>query len=182
MDGASGFKRVVRRSSGGSDMMSLVKYGQRQAWIALLLAAGACAPSAAKLGAIEIMDVWVASTVVMPGMAMNGAAYMVIWNRGNEPDRLVAAETDAAQAVELHQTVIDGQGIATMKPLTAVELPPNAEVRIEPGSYHLMLVAITREFKVGDIVNLSLTFEKAGTVELAAFARERQPIHNRRKP
>lgn len=113
-----------------------------------------------------------ASLVVPLGHVENGAGAHAS-AVGAEADRLVAADTDVAQAVEFHQTTIDDKGLATMKPLAAIELPPNSEIRVEPGSYHLMLVAITRELKVGDTVMLRLTFEKAGTVELVAPVRDR---------
>jgi copper(I)-binding protein len=39
-------------------------------------------------------------------------------------------------------------------------------VELKPGSYHLMLMGLKAQPKAGDKVKGTLTFEKAGTVEI----------------
>jgi hypothetical protein len=143
-------------------------------WIVATLGLAACsrADASTRIGDIEIMDAWVASTFLMPDMDMNGAAYMTIWNRGVDADRLVAADTDAAEAVEFHQTSVQNN-IASMQWLESIDIPAQTEVRVAPGAYHLMLVAITRELKVGETITLRLTFAEAGMVVVTALVRER---------
>jgi len=44
------------------------------------------------------------------GAASTGAAYLTIINEGGEPDRLIAAASPVARAVELHETRLEGDG------------------------------------------------------------------------
>ena len=45
-------------------------------------------------------------------------------------------------------------------------IPPGATVELKPGSYHIMMMNLSRPFTKGDKVKGSLTFEKAGKVDV----------------
>ena len=47
-----------------------------------------------------------------------------------------------------------------------VEIPANGEVRFEPNSYHLMFKELKAPAVEGQKIAGTLTFEKAGTVEV----------------
>jgi copper(I)-binding protein len=80
-------------------------------------------------------------------------------NRGAQPDRLLRAATPLAQRVELRGA--DGA------PLAAIELPPNAPLKMRPGrGPTLVLVGPGQALKVGDSVPLTLHFERGGTAEV----------------
>lgn len=152
------------------------------------------AAPAATLGALTISDPWVrpaspaAPAMAMPdatatpGHSMGGsmemgagttsASYMTIANSGSEPDALIAATTatDLVEAVELH-TMIEEGGVMKMRPVEKIEVPANGEVMLKPGSFHVMFIGVKQELKPGDVVKLSLTFEKAGQVEVDAVVR-----------
>ena len=58
-------------------------------------------------------------------------------------------------------------GVMTMRPLPAgVPVPPGQTVAFAPGGYHLMLMGLKGPLKEGDRVKATLTFEKAGPVEV----------------
>jgi hypothetical protein len=99
------------------------------------------------------------------------AAYMIIRNPGGTPDRLIKAESDAANIVELHTSEMK-DGVMSMSQVEAIEAPANGEVTLEPGGFHVMLIDVTKELKVGDTVNLTLTFENAGEMDVQATVRE----------
>jgi copper(I)-binding protein len=46
-----------------------------------------------------------------------------------------------------------------------VAIPPGATVKLEPGSYHLMLVGPKRAFRAGERVPITLNFQLAGAVK-----------------
>lgn len=46
-------------------------------------------------------------------------------------------------------------------------LPAGETVRLQAGGLHLMLVGLRRPLAAGDVVPLTLTFERAGEVGLA---------------
>jgi copper(I)-binding protein len=98
-------------------------------------------------------------------MAKTGAAYFTIVNSGGAADRLVAVETDAAGMSMLHENkVVDG--IASMTHRDAIEVPANAEVKLEPRGIHVMLMDLKAPLKRGDEVRLTLTFDKAGRISI----------------
>jgi copper(I)-binding protein len=95
------------------------------------------------------------------GGSGNGAVYVSIENRGSEPDTLLAAASDAATTVELHETRQEG-GVMRMRPLSKVDLPPGGRLDMKPGGHHIMLLGLTRDLHPGDTVTVRLRFEKAG--------------------
>jgi copper(I)-binding protein len=101
-----------------------------------------------------------------PPGARSGAAFFVVENVGTTADRLVRAASPIAGAVELHQMATDG-GVMRMRALPALEVRPGEKVELKPGGYHVMLLDLKRPLKAGDTFVLTLTFENAGTVEVA---------------
>ena len=47
-----------------------------------------------------------------------------------------------------------------------MEIPPGATVELKPGSYHVMMMSLSRQLTKGERVKASLTFEKAGKVDI----------------
>lgn len=93
------------------------------------------------------------------------AAYAKIMNSGNEDDRLIAASSPAAGRVELHTHLMEN-GIARMRPVEAIEVPAGGAAELKPGGNHIMLFDLAEPLKKGDKFPLTLTFEKAGAVEV----------------
>jgi len=100
-----------------------------------------------------------------PPGARSGGAFLVVDNAGNVPDRLLRASSSAAGAVELHQMAMDN-GVMKMRALTGMDVPPAGRLELKPGGYHLMMVDLKQPFKAGDHVPLTLTFEKAGSIDV----------------
>ncbi|MCC7023029.1 MAG: copper chaperone PCu(A)C [Thermomicrobiales bacterium] len=110
--------------------------------------------------------------------AMGGTAagYMLIRNTGAEPDRLIGAETDIADAVEIHE-MAHANGVMTMRPLPdGLEIPAGSEVALESGGYHLMLFGLTHDLRAGDSYQMTLRFERAGEVLVTMAVRPRAEL------
>jgi copper(I)-binding protein len=95
-------------------------------------------------------------------------AYMVIDNDGGS-DTLLSARTDAAEQVLLQQR----QGATDTDPgilVTVGELPIRGyeDTRLQPGGDQILLSGLVRPLAVGDTVELTLDFERAGTVTVDA--------------
>lgn len=137
-------------------------------WMVLLLAAApswSAAAQEARGSAIEIERAWTRAT---GPTAQTAVAYVAVRNRGAAPDRLVSASSPEARAVEMHETTMEG-GVMRMRPVEGgIVVPPGGLVRLEPdgGGVHLMLVGPTRAFARGERVPLTLTFERAGGVQV----------------
>ncbi len=103
------------------------------------------------------------------GRVPNSAAYATIMNTGAKDDRLVSAATDAAEKVELH-THINDNGIMRMREVDGgIVVPAGETVKLAPGGLHIMLIGLTRKLNAGETLPMTLTFEKAGTMDVVAI-------------
>jgi periplasmic copper chaperone A len=99
--------------------------------------------------------------------AGNSAAYVTISNHGSEADTLLSASSDVATTVEFHET-IKQDGKMVMRPLPKFDVPAGGTLEMKPGSYHMMLLGLKQDLKPGEIINVGLTFEKAGRMSVEA--------------
>ena len=137
----------------------------RVAPLALVAALFAQAASAHefKLGDLTIGHPW--SRATLPG-AKVAAGYLTIKNAGSTADRLVSVTSDIAGKGEVHEMTVK-DGVMTMRPLDGgVEIPGGGEVKLEPGSYHIMFMELKAPAVEGVKFPGTLTFEKAGTVKV----------------
>jgi copper(I)-binding protein len=91
---------------------------------------------------------------------------MTLRNEGADPDRLVAARAAFARAVELHTHSVDAQGVMRMRQVSAIDVDPGAEVSLQPGGLHLMLLGLEPRLVAETLVLLTLVFERAGDIEI----------------
>ena len=97
--------------------------------------------------------------------AMAGGGYLTITNDGPQADRLLEVRA-AYPRVELHRSVEEG-GVATMRPVEALEIPAGETVTLEPGGLHVMFMGLRdAPFSAGDGIPATLVFERAGEVEV----------------
>jgi|SRR5436305_11545996 len=116
-----------------------------------------------KVGTLVIDHPWTRAT---PKSAPVAGGYMKITNNGTAPDRLVGGSTEVAKRLEIHEMKMDG-GVMKMRELKdGIAIPPGATVELKPGSYHIMMQNLSRPLARGEKVNGSLTFEKAGKVDV----------------
>jgi copper(I)-binding protein len=130
--------------------------------IVLALVTGAAAHDF-KVGALVIDHPW--SRATPKGAAVAGG-YMKITNTGTTPDRLTGGTTDAAKKFEIHEMKMEGSVMRMRELPDGVVIPPGATVELKPGSYHIMMTTLAKPFAKGDRVKASLTFEKAGKVDI----------------
>jgi len=130
---------------------------------AIALAASAALAHDYKAGAITINHPWARAT---PSGAKVGAGYFTLTNTGTAPDRLIGATAAAADHVEVHEMSM-ADGVMKMRPVKdGVELKPGQTVEFKSNAFHLMLVDLKQPLQQGQRVKGTLTFEKAGTVDI----------------
>ena len=117
-----------------------------------------------KAGALKIGHPWSRAT---PGGAKVGGGYLVIENTGATPDKLIAVSAPGISGrAEMHEMATTN-GVMTMRPLdSGVEIAPGAKVEFKPGGYHIMFMELKQPLKQDERVKGTLTFEKAGPVEV----------------
>jgi copper(I)-binding protein len=94
----------------------------------------------------------------VPGASV-AAAYLTI--ESPSAARLVAASSDAAAFVQIHEMSLR-EGIMRMRRVETVELPAGQAVRLAPGGTHLMLVGLKRRLRAGESVGLRLELVESG--------------------
>ena len=120
---------------------------------------GLLAASAAQ-AQITVQEAWARAT---PPGAKIAAGYLTVRNAGGA-DRLVSASSPAAERVETHVTLREGD-ISRMREVKGYEVPARGALELKPGGAHLMLVNIKAPLKDGMTVPLTLRFEKAGEIK-----------------
>ena len=123
------------------------------AFAAAMLFAGA---ATAQSGAVSVTNAWSRAT---PAGAQTGAAYLTI--EAAAGDRLTGVSTPIAGKAELHEMKL-ANGVMTMHPLAALDLPAGQPVTMKPGAVHIMLRNLKRPLRPGDHFPLTLDFAKAG--------------------
>lgn len=117
-----------------------------------------------KLGPLAINHPWSRAT---PGGSKTGSGYLRVANTGAESDRLTGGSSPLAERITVHASSTDN-GVARMRPVVGgLELTPGQTVELKPGgAYHLMFEGLRAPLKANDKVPATLTFEKAGSVEV----------------
>ena len=116
------------------------------------------------VNAIVVENAWARAT---PAGAKTGAVYMTLINNGAIPDRLLGATTPVSDKVQFHK-VSEENGVSSMRELPTIDIAPGARVIFKPSDLHVMLVGLKQPLKEGQTVPLTLDFEKAGKVSIAA--------------
>jgi periplasmic copper chaperone A len=129
----------------------------------LLLSLGAAAAQEFKAGSLEIDQPWSRAT---PKGAKVAAGYLTIKNTGTDPDRLVSGASPVAGKLEIHEMSMD-KGVMKMRPVPdGIEIKPGETVELKPGSFHIMMMDLKQQIERGKPFKASLTFQKAGPVEV----------------
>ncbi len=144
-------------------MRSFFRLAAVAAFTVLTAFAGPVLAADASVGPLQLSNLWTRAT---PAGAPTGAGYLTITNTGDAPDRLVGAATPLAAGGELHEMKVE-DGRMSMRPVAeGVAIPAGGTVTLAPGGYHLMFTGLREPFAEGGELPVTLTFEKAGTVEV----------------
>jgi hypothetical protein len=99
--------------------------------------------------------------------ASSGVVYLSISNNGSDEDRIVSVSTPLASSAMLHQTV-DENGVMKMNHVDNLAVPAGSSLKLAPGGTHIMLMGLKEPLKEGESMPLTVTFAKAGKIELSA--------------
>jgi periplasmic copper chaperone A len=131
--------------------------------LAMAPLSSADAAASVSVGSLKIENAFARPT---PGGATVAAGYATIVNSGSTPDRLVSVTSDISAKTQIHEMKMNN-GVMEMRELTnGLPIPAGATVALKPGGYHIMFVDIKHGVKPGDLIHTTLTFEKAGKVDV----------------
>ena len=112
---------------------------------------------------IHVLDTYARSA---SPMAKTGAAFMLIENIGDAPDRLIAVKSTAAKKVELHTHREEGGVMKMVHVEEGFELGAGETLFLQRGGDHVMFMGLTEPFEQGKTIPLTLVFETSGEITL----------------
>lgn len=129
----------------------------------LALLSGSAFAQGYKVGPLDVDHPWARAT---PKSAPVGGGFLTVTNTGATADRLVSVTAAVSDKVELHEMSMEG-GIMKMRALDGgIAVPAGGKVELKPGGYHVMFIGLKGPFEAGKSFKGTLTFEKAGPVEV----------------
>ena len=105
--------------------------------------------------AIIVIDPYVRA--MPPGQKVTGA-FLSLKNNSDSDLSLLRVESDVAKNVELHEHT-HKDGMMQMREVEKIDIAKGSTTALKPGGLHIMLIGLTRELKVDDIVDLKLIFD-----------------------
>ncbi|MGO8141337.1 copper chaperone PCu(A)C [Rhizobium leguminosarum] len=126
---------------------------------------GGAAPAGetVKAGDLEVSGGF--AKAMLPGQPVGGG-FFTVKNNGQADDRLVSVSSPAAGEVQIHEMVTKDNVMRMRQLKDGIAIGAGETVKLEPGNLHLMFQKVKTPFKQGDTVPVTLTFEKAGKVDL----------------
>ena len=98
---------------------------------------------------------------------IGGGGFMTITNKGAEADRLVSiAAPEVSDDVQIHEMAVENNVMKMRQLPEGIEIPAGGTVELKSGGLHVMFMKIKHPFKEGESFKATLTFEKAGPVEV----------------
>lgn len=96
-----------------------------------------------------------------------GGGYLGIQNTGSSADTLLEVRVESIARVELHLSETDANGVARMIKQEGIAVPAGETVLLEPGGLHVMFMGLNGDpFEVGEKIEATLIFEKAGALPI----------------
>ncbi|EJC79420.1 hypothetical protein Rleg4DRAFT_1013 [Rhizobium leguminosarum bv. trifolii WSM2297] len=127
------------------------------------MAAAAPAGETVKAGDLEVSGGF--AKAMLPGQPVGGG-FFAVKNNGKTDDRLLSVTSPAAGEVQIHEMVTKDNVMRMRQLKDGIAIAAGQTVKLEPGNLHLMFQKVKTPFKEGDTVPVTLTFEKAGKVDL----------------
>lgn len=160
--------------------------------LSLALAASALTPALAQHHAAPAMAATTGTEVTAGDLTISGGftratlpgapvagGFVTITNAGAEDDRLVAVSTSIAKEAQIHEMALENDIMKMRRLEDGLVIPAGETVTLAPGGYHLMFMGLGGAIAEGDVVAVTLTFEKAGdvAVELVAGPADAKKSH-----
>ena len=132
--------------------------------LALALSASAAFAHDFTVGSLEIHHP--AAKATLPGQPVGGG-FMTIANTGAEADRLASvAAPEVSDDVQIHEMAVENDVMKMRQLPDGVEIPAGGKVELKSGGLHIMFMRIKHPLKEGESFKATLTFEKAGTLDV----------------
>lgn len=109
-----------------------------------------------------------------PGQKVT-AMYMTLQNNSSSNHELVKVEGDMSNMIELH-THTHENGVMKMGQVDSIPVPANSKTEAIPGSYHVMIMGLSKDPKLGDKFDFKLSFKDGTTLPITAEVKKIQAL------
>lgn len=123
-----------------------------------------------QLGDLAISEAF--SRASLPSAPVGGG-YMTIVNSGAADDRLIAVSSPISEKAEIHEMAKDGEVMRMRELPDGLAIAAGSSVELKPGGLHIMFMGLKQPTVEGERFPVTLTFEKAGSVDLVVEVRSR---------
>jgi copper(I)-binding protein len=117
----------------------------------------------ATLGDLEISGAF--TKAMLPGQPVGGG-FFTVKNSGKVDDKLVVVSSPTAGQVQMHEMAMQNNVMKMRELKDGIAIPAGGTVKLAPGGLHLMFQKVKAPFKQGESVPVTLTFEKAGKIDV----------------
>lgn len=104
---------------------------------------------------VVVTGAWVRATVV--SQKATGAFMKLV---SDNDVTLVSARSDIAGTVEVHEMKMEND-VMRMRAVDGLKLPANQPVELKSGGYHLMMMDLKKQLKLGTEAQITLVFKNA---------------------
>jgi copper(I)-binding protein len=122
--------------------------------------------------AVTVADAW----IPQPASDVS-AMFGTITNSGTEAVTLTTGSVEGVGMVQVHEFVTEDNKQIMQEMPNGLEIPAGGSVELKPGSYHVMMMDVTADWKVGDEVPVTLEFTNNETVEVTAVVKAREGMN-----
>lgn len=93
--------------------------------------------------------------------------YMTITSTSDTDDKLLEVRIATVPRVEMHLSETDANGVARMMKQDGIPIPAGETISLQPGGLHVMMMGLGGDaLEIGEKIDATLVFEKAGTVDV----------------
>ena len=107
-----------------------------------------------------------------PGQKVT-AMYMQLKNTSATNHDLVKVEGNISNMIELH-THTNNNGVMQMGQVESIPVPANTTAEAKPGSYHVMIMGLKQDLKLGDKFDFNLIFKDGSSKSITAEVKKLQ--------
>ena len=130
-----------------------------------LVACGEQSETQASQPAAEVIKVENAYIRAMPPGQKVTAMFLGLNNTSATPHKLIRAESNISESVELHEHKHDN-GMMKMRQVENVAIPAEGTTTLQPGGYHIMMINLKQNLQLGQKVPVTLVFEDESSLPL----------------
>lgn len=121
-----------------------------------------------KMAGMMIHNAWIRASAQGTTTAMFG----MIMNHTDVNDTLIDVTSDLSQLTEFHETYKKAGDMMGMRHVEAQPVDANTSLILKPGSYHVMLIRLNQDLKVGDKKEITFHFKHTGDIKVEAEVKD----------